>query len=123
MQEVQEGNTVPGRVTVETGVLETIARLTAANVPGVVRIAEKDVDRLLGLPGRSVAIRVQEGRVTVDLHIIAAPDRSLLKLGREVQYEVARAIQQMIGMPVDAVNVHIEDVVYPEQEGSTVTSS
>ncbi len=122
MQEVQEENAVPGRVTVETGVLETIARLTAVNVPGVVRIAEKDVDRLLGLPGKSVAIRVQEGRVTVDLHIIAAPDRSLLKLGREVQYEVARAIQQMIGMPVDAVNVHIEDVVYAEPESAVAPS-
>lgn len=107
---------VPGSVTVEPGVLETIARLTALGVPGVVRIAEKDVDRLLGISGKSVAVQVQEGQVRVDLHLIAGPNMSLLRLGQSVQYEVTRAIQKMIGMPVERVDVYIEDVVYPQPE-------
>jgi uncharacterized alkaline shock family protein YloU len=32
---------------------------------------------------------------------------------RAVQTEVARAIQDMVGMDVLAVNVHIDDVYYP----------
>ena len=111
-----ETKAVPGVVTVEPEVLETIARFTALSVPGVVRVAEKDVDRVLGLPGKSVLVQVGDGKVRADLHIIAGPDISLLRLGRVVQYEVTRAIQNMIGMPVDAVNVHIEDVVYPQAE-------
>lgn len=107
---------VPGSVTVEPGVLETIARLTALGVPGVVRIAEKDVDRLLGISGKSVTVQVQEGQVRVDLHLIAGPNMSLLRLGQSVQYEVTRAIQKMIGMPVERVDVYIEDVVYPQPE-------
>lgn len=83
----------------------------------MVGIEARDVDRLLGTTGRSVVVQVNEGKVSVDLHIIAGPDQSLLKLGRSVQYEVTRAVQQMIGMPVEAVNVHIEDVMYPEAEG------
>lgn len=114
MEEDTQG--IEGRVSVEPEVLETIARLTALEVPGVVRIAEKDVDRFLGLTGNSVLVLVQEGQVTVDLHIIAGPNISLLRLGQAVQYEVTRAIQKMIGMPVTAVNVHIEDVVYPQPE-------
>jgi uncharacterized alkaline shock family protein YloU len=40
---------IPGKITVEPGVLETIARLTADGVPGVAKIAEKtDVERFLG---------------------------------------------------------------------------
>lgn len=113
MEAAQE---IPGAVTVETEVIETIARQAALEVPGVVRIVERDVDRLLGLPGKSVAIAVHEGQVWVDLYLIAGPDISLLRLGRAVQYEVTRAIQQMIGMPVNTVNVHIEDVVYPQPE-------
>ncbi len=107
---------IPGAVTVEPEVLETIARLTALEVPGVVRIAEKDVDRFLGITGKSVRVAVVDQRVKVDLHIIAGPNISLLRLGQAVQYSVTRAVQQMIGMPVDAVNVHIEDVVYPQAE-------
>lgn len=111
-----ERNSIPGSVTVEPTVLETIARLTTLEVPGVEGIAERDVDRLLGVAGKSVSVQVREGQVLVDLHIIAGPEQSLLQLGRKVQYEVTRAVQQMIGMPVEAVNVHIEDVEYPETE-------
>jgi len=116
-----ETGTIPGMVTVEPEVLETIARFTTLNVPGIVRIAEKDVDRLLGLPGKSVIVQVNADKVTVDLHVIAGPDMSLLRLGRAVQHEVTRAIQNMIGMPVGAVNVHIEDVVYPQAEDQPAT--
>jgi uncharacterized alkaline shock family protein YloU len=111
-----EPNAIPGAVTVEPEVLETIARLTALGVPGVAGIAERDVDRLLGTSGHSVVVQVHDGRVVVDLHILAGPDQSLLQLGRRVQHEVTRAVRQMIGMPVEAVNVHIEDVVYSPAE-------
>jgi uncharacterized alkaline shock family protein YloU len=113
-----ETDMIPGSVTVEPEVIETMARLTALDVAGVVGIAERDVDRLLGTSGRSVAIQVNEGRVVVDLHLIVGPDQSLLQLGRAVQHEVTRALQQMIGMPVEAVNVHIEDVVYSDPDAT-----
>jgi uncharacterized alkaline shock family protein YloU len=114
-----ESSSIPGAVTVQPGVLETIARLTALDVPGVLEIATRDVERLLGATGKAVDVQVREGQVLVDLHIIAGPDHSLLQLGRQVQRQVTRAIQQMIGMPVEAVNVHIEDVMYPraDEEG------
>lgn len=112
---MMENIVIPGKVTVEPGVLETIARLTTREVPGVVKIAEQtDVERFLGLSGKSVQVRVAEGRVSVDLHIMAEPGISLLQLGRAVQKDVTQAIQKMIGMPVEAVNVYIEDVLFPE---------
>ena len=108
-----ENKVIPGKVTVEPGVLETIARLTTRGVPGVAKIAEQtDAERFLGLSGKSVQVHVSEGRVSVDLHIMAEPDISLLQLGRSVQKSVTEAIQKMIGMPVEAVNVYIEDVVF-----------
>jgi uncharacterized alkaline shock family protein YloU len=107
---------IPGSVTVETEVLETIANLTALEVPGVVDIAERDVERLLNKTAKAVQVTVRDGKVYVKLHIVAGPDHSLLKLGQAVQYEVTRAIQQTIGMPVDSVDVHIMDVVYGRPE-------
>ena len=111
---MKEEQSIPGLVTVETSVLETIARLAALEVPGVVGIAESEMDRFLGIAGRSVNVEVRDDKVVADLHLIAGPDASLLQLGRKVQYEVTRAIQKMLGMPVEAVNIHIEDVVYPD---------
>lgn len=111
--DVEQG--IPGKVTIEPEVLETIARLTARGVPGVHGLVDRaDIDRFLGLGEKSVEVQVRGDQVSVELHIVAKPDMSLLKLGRAVQHEVTRAIQKMIGMPVEMVNVYIEDVVYPD---------
>jgi uncharacterized alkaline shock family protein YloU len=98
-------------------VLETIARLTTRNVEGVARIAQKtDVERFLGIGHKPVEVHVEEGEVAVDVHLLADPGLSLLRLGRRVQEEVTNAIQRMVGMRVQAVNVYIEDVLHPELE-------
>ncbi len=109
---------VPGVVTIEPEVLETVARLTAQKVPGVLRLAEKsEVEKLLGLGHKSIEVDVQDsGAVAVEVHIIAAPNQSLLHLGRNVQQAVTRAIQQVIGMQVLEVNVYIEDVDFSVED-------
>ena len=112
---------VPGTVTIDPNVLEAIARLTAQKVPGVLRLAEKnDVEKLLGLGDKSIEVEVREdGAVAVEVHIIAAPNLSLLHLGRDVQQAVTRAIQQIVGMQVLEVNVYIEDVDFSAEESDS----
>jgi uncharacterized alkaline shock family protein YloU len=48
--------------------------------------------------------------VSVDLHLIVAPGTNVRELGRKVQAEVARAIEELIGMSVQRIDIHIEDV-------------
>ncbi len=104
---------IPGRVTVEPHVIEVVARRAALQVPGVVAMAETDVDRLLKT-GKAVEVILREGRVTVNLRIIAEAGRSLRQLGKAVQHEVVRTIEEMMGLRTDQVNVLIEDVVTEE---------
>jgi uncharacterized alkaline shock family protein YloU len=104
-----------GTVRISPQVLATIARLTALSEPGVVRMYHDlpgGVNRLLkgrGL-GEGVHIEVVDDAVTVDLYIVVAQDVPIYELGRQLQARVARAIKDMVGMPVLAVNVHVEDV-------------
>ncbi len=113
-----EGNAMKGRlgtVRISRQVLVTIARLTTLSVPGVVRMFRSlpsGVDRLLkgrGV-GDGVHVEVVDGAVLVDLHVVAARKTSICELGREIQAHVSRAITDMVGMPVLAVNVRVEDV-------------
>lgn len=61
-----ENKVIPGKVTVEPGVLETIARLTTRGVPGVAKIAEQtDAERFLGLSGKSVQVHVSDRKSVV----------------------------------------------------------
>ncbi len=69
-----------GRITVDPEVLETIARLTALAVPGVVRIAPVPKSRLLG-GKEGVRIVLQNGSVLVDISLVVESGHNMLALG------------------------------------------
>lgn len=108
-----------GLVMISPQVLTTIARQATLNVPGVVSMSPGiSFNRLLrrGKGRQGVRVAVEEGTVSIDLFIIVEPQVNMFRLGQEIQREVTRAIQDLVGMPVREVNVHIEDVI-PEKRG------
>jgi len=113
---MMEENLAIGRITIAPEVLETTARLTALAVPGVVRVTPpQGLPRVLGVKD-GVRIVVRGGSAWINLHIVVESGRNVLLLGRQIQAEVTRAIEDIVGMDVEAVNVYIEDVV-PALEG------
>lgn len=105
----------PGTTTMAPGVLVTLARLTALGIPGVAGMATTPggVNRFFRRgTGEGVRIEVEEGCVCVDLYLILDQDTNVREVSRKVQAEVARAIEDMIGMDVERVDVHIEDIEY-----------
>ena len=104
-----------GTVRISPQVLATIARLTTLSVSGVVRMfrdLSSGVDRLLKGKGSGGGVRIEvvDDAVSVELYIVADHNVNLYELGREIQSRVSRAIKDMVGMPVLAVNVHVEEV-------------
>jgi uncharacterized alkaline shock family protein YloU len=98
-----------GKITIAPEVLATVARLTTLAIPGVASmVSPPGVRRLLGIDG--VKIDVENESVRVELHVVADAGVSMLDLGRKVQVEVTRAIQELVGMTAQAVDVYIEDV-------------
>lgn len=103
----------PGSTTIAPGVLVTIARLTALGVPGVAGMAAipGGVNRLFRRGrGEGVRIEVEDENVSVDLHLVLARDVKVRDVCREVQTEVTRAIEDMVGMNVARIDVHVEDI-------------
>ena len=108
-----------GKTTVSPEVLMTIARLSALGVPGVSRLAPVSggVNRLFKRgTGDGVRIETEENVVYVNLHLILKQDINIREVSRNVQQNVARAIEDMVGMDVGHVNIHIEDVDYGDNE-------
>jgi uncharacterized alkaline shock family protein YloU len=108
---------VPGTVTIAPEVLVTIAQLTTQDIPGVYAMGmdwTRDVNRFFGNThvGNGVRVQVDGIQVAVDLYVVVEHDVNMLRLGREIQSEVIRAIEEMVGMKVRTVDVHIEDVHY-----------
>jgi uncharacterized alkaline shock family protein YloU len=106
---------IQGTTMIAPKVLVTSARLTALGVPGVVALAPipGGVNRLFRRgDGEGVRIEVEGHNVSVDLHLIVAQGTNVREVGRKVQAEVARAIEELIGMSVSRIDIHIEDVDY-----------
>lgn len=108
-----------GKTTVSPEVLTTIARLSALSVPGVSRLAPitGGVNRLFkrGI-GDGVRIETEGNVVFADLHLILKQDVNIREVSRNVQQNVARSIQDMVGMDIGHVNIHIEDIDYEDNE-------
>jgi len=107
-------------ITIAPSVLITIARHAAMQVEGVSRtgVIPVDVIRLLrGNPmGSGVALKLGDNKVTVDIYLVVKPGASMRETSEEVQQAVTRAIQELVGMEVIAVNAHVEDVDFPLAE-------
>ncbi len=108
----------PGAVTIAPGVLTTIVRMTTLAQPGVLRLAPRmppSLPRLRGKGAQAEGLRVEisdDDAVTVDVHVIADPSASLTDLGKVLQTQIARALEDMVGMEVRSVNVFIDEIEF-----------
>lgn len=102
-------------VRIAPGVLTTIAGLTTLGVPGVVRTCGglvSGVSRLVGRgkPGRGIRLRIREDKVFMDIHVVVEQGADLVRVGSQIQREVAQAIDKMVGVPVAEINVYVQDM-------------
>lgn len=103
-----------GIVRVAHQVLATIVINTALQIPGVVRMAQRSEQwsRLRGreIPRQGVALTVKGTTVSADLYIVVSANCNIVDVGAAIQEEVASAIEEMIGLQVQEVNVYIQDI-------------
>ena len=107
----------PGKTTVSPDVLISIAKLSALGVPGVSRMAPiaGGVNRLFRKgANEGVRIDVEDDTVFADIFLVLKQDVNIREVSRNVQQKIARAIQEMVGMDVGHVDIHIEDIDYEE---------
>ena len=112
--------TTEGKTTIAPEVLLTIARLTTLAVPGVSRvwqIPSGSVKTVLkkGHVGEGVAIEVIDDVVYGDIYVVLKSEVNVREVSRQVQVQVTRAISEMVGMNVGSINIHVEDIDYPEE--------
>jgi len=106
-----------GKTTISPEVLLTILQLATLHVSGVSRMSPVPggVNRMFkrGV-GDGVRIMIRDDTVHVDLYVILQNDVNLRDVSRNIQHDVARAIAEMVGMQAGRINIHIEDIDYPD---------
>jgi uncharacterized alkaline shock family protein YloU len=109
----------PGKVTVSPGVLMAIAHMSARGVPGVKAVGRTSSSRaamLRGRTGSGVNLTNHDGLITGDMFLVVKAGFNVRDVCREVQRQVARALQEMAGMGVARLDIHVEDIDYEGAE-------
>lgn len=104
-----------GEVQIADEVVAIIAGLAATEVEGVASMAGNITNELVGKLGmknlsRGVKVAVSENEVTVELSLNMAFGYSIPKTSAKVQERVKSAIENMTGLSVSEVNIHIAGV-------------
>ena len=108
-----EASKESGKTTIAPDVLVDITRLAALSVEGVDRLAPVPggVNRLFRKgASEGVQIIVDRNSVSADLYVILLPDVNIREVCREIQAQVTRAIEEMVGMDIGKINIHVEDI-------------
>jgi uncharacterized alkaline shock family protein YloU len=101
-----------GTVRIAADAVAQIVGHTAAECYGVVGMAGKGLKRLLTRDRLTQGIEVTgtgDG-LRVDLHVVVEYGLNLAEVAATVRSRVAYEVERLTGLPVAAVEVHIEDV-------------
>ena len=110
-----ESDSPIGKTTIAPEVLLSIARLTTLSTPGVSRLgtAPANSSRLWKRdPNHGVIISVENNIVYVDIYVILEHDVNIREVCRDIQKHISRSISELVGMEVDQINVHVDDIEY-----------
>lgn len=109
---------VKGKTTIAPDVLHTIARLTTLNIDGVSRmcLSPSGVKRYFTRGfHEGVRIQLENDIVYADLYVVLKCNTNVREVSHAIQQQVERSFSDSVGMQVGRVNIHIEDIDYPER--------
>ncbi|MBC6449502.1 Asp23/Gls24 family envelope stress response protein [Actinokineospora xionganensis] len=116
-----------GKTTIASNVVQKIAGMAAREVSGVHAMGG-GMSRAFGaikerIPGAGtsstagVSVEVGEKQAAIDLDMIVEYGASIADLARAVRRNVITAVERMTGLEVIEVNISVEDVHLPDDNG------
>lgn len=106
-----------GEIQIAPEVIEVIAGLATVEVKGVAGMSggfAGDIAELLGRKNLAKGVKVEVGQreAAVDVSVIIEYGNRIPDVATEIQRNIKRSIENMTGLNVIEVNVHIHDVIF-----------
>ena len=108
-----------GSINISEDVISMIAFEAVKEVDGVGGISNAAAGKdFLGKknPFKGVRVSVEEENVTVDAYILVTYGNPVNEVAKQVQTSVAKAVGDMTGLNVEAVNVHVSGVIFEKDK-------
>ena len=110
-----------GTIKIADEVVSIIAGLAATEIDGIAGMSGGLVGGIAEMLGRKnfskgVKVEVGEKEAAIDLYIIVKYGTRIPDVALAAQENIKRAIENMTGLSVVEVNVHVQGVNFPEEE-------
>lgn len=107
-----------GSVQIHNSVIAAITRVAALKIDGVIELSGGIVDGLAGMIGkksgdRGIRVEFEDSAVTIEVHVVIAYGVRIPHIAWQLQTEIRKAVEQMTGKPVKAVNIVVQGVRMP----------
>jgi uncharacterized alkaline shock family protein YloU len=122
MSEKPTGETAAsgGGVTISDSVVAKIAHKAIAGIEGIHAIGGGSARALAGLRGdkgaSGITVDLHEGKVDIDVTLSVVFGTNIPQLAEKCRAAISEQVQATTGLPVRAVNVVVNDIVFPEDQ-------
>lgn len=110
-----------GKVKIHQDAISAIANQAISEIEGVVKMSGSIVDSLaerLGkkTPDKGVRTEVIGEEVKVEVSVVVSFGTKIPEVAWQIQKNVRKAIEEMTGLHVQAINVNVEGVELPKKD-------
>ncbi len=116
----QPGEEFMASLKVADEVIARVVGLAALEEAGVTGLTSTLVDGITEHLGRKTAykgvrVTIEKGRAAIELHVVVAYGQRIPDLAQRIQTRVKSRVEELIGLKVSAVNVHIQGITFEGQ--------
>ena len=120
-KETLKSDSALGTIRIADEVVSIIAGLAATEIEGIAGMSGGLVGGIAEMLGRKnfskgVKVEVGEREAAIDLYIIVKYGTKIPDVALAAQENIKQAIENMTGLSVVEVNVHVQGVSFPEDE-------
>ncbi len=106
-------------MTVSEEVISTIVEKTVMAIPGIYDINGGIIDGITNMLGskrvKGIKVDISEKSISIDIYLIVEYGVKIPDIAWDVQDKVKKTIEDMVGMTVTAVNVHIQGINFKKK--------
>lgn len=106
-------------LTVSEEVISTIVEKTVMSIPGIYDINGGFIDGITNMLGtkriKGIKVEITEKAISMDIYLIVEYGVKIPDIAWDVQDKVKKTVEEMVGMPVTAVNIHIQGINFKKK--------
>ncbi len=109
-------------IRISSDVIAVITSIISSDVPGIAGMSGGVVGGIAERLGRrdmtkGIKVEVNEDRVSIDLNVIVEYGKSIVESTDKLKKEIRTNVEKTTGLKVDAININVQGISLPEEEG------